>query len=131
MNHLQEAMQQERQRLNEQRDQLTKQRAEIDDKIAEVDRELKAIDVYEQARTGTTGTKRRSRGPGVREQVLSAIKKHPAGIARADLLEALEAKGDKRAEQSISNALASLKKSGAITADNGQYRAAAAENTPT
>lgn len=66
-----------------------------------------------------------SRRGGVREQVLEAIKaSSPDGIGRADLLGKLEAKGDTKAEQSISNALSALKKAGTVDATNGQYRIA-------
>ena len=68
----------------------------------------------------TTGTRR----TGVRQQVLTTIKQHPNGITRSDLMDAMQAKGDKRAEQSISNAVAALKKNGDITTEDGFYRAA-------
>ena len=63
------------------------------------------------------------RRSGVRDRVLGAIKSYDDGIARADLLEVLGAKGDKRAEQSVSNALASMKRAGLVTAEDGIYRA--------
>ena len=66
-----------------------------------------------------TGTRR----GGVREEVLRVIGDNPEGINRADILDKLGAKGDKKAEQSISNALANLKKTGTLTADGGLYKA--------
>jgi hypothetical protein len=69
---------------------------------------------------GEPGTRR----TGIRSEVLGTIRKSPNGINRADLLVTLGAKGDKRAEQSISNALAALKKSNAVTVDNGNYKVA-------
>lgn len=67
----------------------------------------------------STGTRR----SGIREQVLAVIQQS-SGMARADLLKAMDAGGDKSAEQSISNALAALKKAGIITANGGVYTAA-------
>lgn len=69
-------------------------------------------------------TKPRGRRGNVRDTVLATIKDTPGGINRADLLVKLEAKGDKAAEQSISNALANLKKAGTITATDGTYTVA-------
>lgn len=68
----------------------------------------------------TTPGKRRS---GIRQQVLDTIKKALDGISRSDLLTALDAKGDKSAEQSVSNALSALKKQKTITGDDGVYKA--------
>jgi hypothetical protein len=65
-----------------------------------------------------TAPKRRT---GVRNDVLNAVKAAPNGISRSDILEALGAKGDKRAEQSISNALANLKKAEQLTLNDGVY----------
>lgn len=63
-----------------------------------------------------------SRRTGIRDQVLDLIKQGD-GMARADIIEAMGARGDKSAEQSISNALAALKKAGTIKAENGVYSA--------
>lgn len=73
------------------------------------------------ATTSTTTGKRRS---GIRTDILNIIKKHPNGIARADIINELDAKGDKAAEQSVSNALSALKKQGQVTNEDGNYRAA-------
>ena len=62
--------------------------------------------------------KRRS---GIRDEVFAAVKAS-GGITRAKLLKDMGA-SDKSAQQSISNALAALKKSGTITAENGVYKA--------
>ena len=62
------------------------------------------------------------RRTGIRDDVLRVVKEHD-GINRADILEQMDAKGDKKAEQSISNALANLKKAGKITLADGLYRA--------
>ena len=63
------------------------------------------------------------RRSGVREQVLDAVKAAPGGISRAKVLETMAAKGDKAAEQSVSNALAALKRAGAISLVDSLYRA--------
>lgn len=65
-------------------------------------------------------TKRRT---GIREEILTVVKGAPQGISRADVLTKLNAKGDKSAEQSASNALAALKKAGTIDLANGVYKA--------
>lgn len=58
----------------------------------------------------------------VRSDVLRVIEEHGEGINRATILELMGAKGDKKAEQSISNALANLKKAGTVSADGGLYK---------
>jgi hypothetical protein len=70
-------------------------------------------------RSAATGTRR----TGIREQVLQAVTESD-GISRSKLLEQMGAKGEKSAEQSISNALAALKKGGQIGLVDGNYRAA-------
>jgi hypothetical protein len=71
-------------------------------------------------RQASTGTRR----SGIRDQVLAIIQGAGAdGINRSDLLEKLEAKGDKTAEQSISNAISALKKANAIAGEKGNYTA--------
>lgn len=86
---------------------------------------------YRLVQGTSTAPTRTPRGPsglrrgGVREQVLEAIKMaSPDGIGRADLLAKLDAKGDTKAEQSISNALSALKKAGTVDVTNGLYRIA-------
>ncbi len=76
--------------------------------------------IEEGASSTSIGGARRT---GVRSDVLNAVKAAENGVSRADLLEAMSAKGDKRAEQSISNALANLKKSGQINLNDGIYTA--------
>jgi len=62
----------------------------------------------------------RTRRSGVRDAVLAEIRKHPTGISRTDLFTALNATDDKT-KQSISNAVAALKRTNAITSDGGRY----------
>jgi hypothetical protein len=69
-------------------------------------------------------TKQGTRRTGIREQVLKIVEGSPDGITRADVLSKLDAKGDKSAEQSASNALAALKKANQIDLKDGKYIAA-------
>ncbi len=94
--------------INVQRQLLLKERADIDKQLAELD-----------TISGTKTT--RTRRSGVRKEVLAIIKKNPQGIARAGILTALNA-DDKAAQQSISNALSSLKKANNITLVDGNYK---------
>jgi len=115
----------ERDRLATARADLMKQIDKLNKDIAKIDQEFEAIAAYEAAKSGKPVAKatRSARRSGVRDEVLAAIKS--AGSAnRADLLVQLNAKGDKAAEQSVSNALAALKKAGTITADEGVYKVA-------
>jgi len=119
----------ERARLDKEREDITAKRAALDEQLTKIDQELQAISAYEAAKHGKpvqittpkqTGT-RRPRRSGVRDAVLQTIHQHPDGINRAQLLDIHDAKGNKSAEQSISNALAALKKAGAINLNDGVY----------
>lgn len=108
--------------IEQERARLETRKTELETELDEVNRELKAVEAYDKAKNGTsapirTGTRR----TGIRNDVLQLIHEHEDGLARADILEKMDAKGDKKAEQSISNALAALKKAEAITADDGVY----------
>lgn len=69
----------------------------------------------------TTRSPRRS---GIRSDLLAFIQGHPEGVTRAQVIELLDAKGDKSMEQSVSNALSALKKQEQVTLENGLYRPA-------
>ncbi|MFS4438619.1 hypothetical protein ACMA5I_10425 [Paracoccaceae bacterium GXU_MW_L88] len=72
-----------------------------------------------QSGLSTSGTgKRRT---GIRKDVLSAVQSKPS--TRAELITSFNADDDKSLQQSISNALAALKKSGELTLNNGTYTA--------
>lgn len=94
-----------------------------DELLAKVEATLAELNAlgfkYKLAGTTKSTGKRRS---GVRQEVLETIKQEPNGIERQELLNTLGATGDKKATQSISNAISALKKSGAITADGGVYK---------
>ena len=64
------------------------------------------------------------RRTGIREDVLRVVGEHGEGVSRAKVLELMDAKGEKSAEQSISNALAALKKAGTLVQANGLYKSA-------
>ena len=77
------------------------------------------VDSSAPARPAATAP-RGSRRSGIRTTVLEAIQ-NSTGMSRADLLEHLNVKGDKAGEQSVSNALAALKKAGQIDNRDGTY----------
>jgi hypothetical protein len=121
-------IQKQRDELQKKRNALTQEAVKIEEAIKDIDREMGAIHAYEMAKSGKTSkasgtTSTRTRRGGIRESVLETIKAS-GGISRADLLVQLDAKGDKAAEQSISNALANLKKAGTIGSANGVYTVA-------
>ena len=75
----------------------------------------------------TPGKTRRRRGPSRRAAIVSMIEASGSeGIGRSDIIAQLNVKGDKAAEQSVSNALAALKKAGTVDHQDGKYRASAA-----
>lgn len=75
-----------------------------------------SLSLDQDTSTASTGSRR----TGVRDAVLNVVS-GANGISRADILEQMDAKGDKRAEQSISNALANLKKADKIDLNDGVY----------
>lgn len=113
---------------------LDEQRAALLDKakkeaLSAIEHNIRALNAlgfnYQLVQTGDTPNALRatgSRRTGIREEVLALIQQSD-GMARADILKAMDAVGDKKAEQSISNALAALKKGGILTANNGVYAA--------
>lgn len=111
-------------KLEEQKSQLLQAaKQEALQKANQAIKELQELGYeYRLVAGDNTETRTGSRRTGIREEVLSHIK-NADGITRAQLLETMGAKGTKSAEQSISNALAALKKAGTIGGDNGIYRA--------
>ncbi|WP_160120026.1 hypothetical protein [Rhodovarius lipocyclicus] len=118
--------------LTKQREEVMARRAAIDEELAAIDGKLERIENYFNPgnvvggkaprvtrKAFATGTRR----TGVRDDVLAAIKRRPDGISRQDLLKAMDAT-EKSREQSISNAVAALKKEGKITTGQGHYKAA-------
>lgn len=113
-----------REQLQKQREEVLQRQAAINEELATIDGKLERIEAYfnpppatrepvaRKPRT-TSGT-RKPRQSGVRDGVLAEIAKHPDGISRKDLLAAMSAT-TKGQEQSVSNAVAALKKDGKIT----------------
>lgn len=64
----------------------------------------------------------RTRRGGVKDSILAALSEKP--MSRSELLVHLDAKGDKGQENSISTALANMKKAGIVTAEDGVYKKA-------
>lgn len=134
----------EKKRLAQQRQAARKRTTEIESQLRDlgseleaIDGELKAIEAYENARAGTRAprrrrapkaaaptpatTRRRPRGSR-RTEVLSVIASFGSvGVGRGGVIDTLKVKGDKSAEQSVSTALAALKKSGAVAHQDGKY----------
>ena len=123
-----EFVRKEREELSRRRDELVEQKRDLDRQLQKIEQEFAAVDAYERAKKGGgaapagSGSRRRT---GIRQNVLEVIKRHRNGIKRADILEEMSVKGDKRAEQSISNALSNLKKQGQIRLEDGAYSPAA------
>lgn len=81
--------------------------------------ELNALGFTYQLVEGSVPTSKAPRR-GVRADVLKVVAASATGIPRAEILQALNAT-DKRSKQSVSNALAALKKAGHIRSDAGRY----------
>lgn len=70
----------------------------------------------------SAGTRTGTRRTGIREEVLALIKQH-GSVTRSEIIVRMDAKGNKGAEQSVSNALSALKKAGSVTTKDGSYSA--------
>jgi TFIIF-interacting CTD phosphatase-like protein len=116
-------LEKERARLNKQRDQVLARREKLDEEIARIDKELGAITAYEAAKQGKPKRAASKRDPrGSRQQsILEVIAKHTKGITRGEILEAMNFKGNKAGEQSVSNALSALKKAKRIVSKDRKY----------
>ena len=122
----------ERERLTKEREET---RAEIEaaqEKLAAIDTEMRAIAAYEAAKKDKSpkaaeGEKkpRKPRETGKRQEVFKLVGEYPSGVTVGELKDKLGIKGDKAGEQSLSNALSALKKSGQLTLDDGRYAVAA------
>lgn len=128
----------ERARLDKARKEALANKAAVDKEIASIDRELTALDAYRDAK-GTTGKRAPGkRGPAKqgaakgarratgrrgekRQAVLDLIQRNPDGLSRGEILAQMGVKGNKSAEQSVSNALSALKKSDKVSSREGKY----------
>jgi hypothetical protein len=110
---------------------------EITAELEQIDNRLRAAELYERAANGevfaaapsTRGRPARTssgtRAPrGSKKEELIKLLSDKPGLKRAEIIDALGMKGEKSGEQSISNTLASLKKSGELLADGGKYTVA-------
>jgi hypothetical protein len=119
----------ERQRLHAEREALFSQQHDLAQKLLAINNELRAIDAYEAAKSGkpaatrSTGGRRTSaaRSGSKREGILRVIKDYPGGLARAEILEKMGLKGDKKGEMSVSNALTALTKGNQVARHDGKY----------
>ena len=117
----------ERERLRKALEDLQAKGKELQTQCAAIETELVALEAYEAARSGKSRkSKRATRTPrGSRQQaVLEVIAKSKKGITRGDILQAMDLKGNKAGEQSVSNALSALKKAERVTSKDGKYLAA-------
>ena len=127
---LEQTIARERETLTAKRKAILDQQKELDKQLRDIDREFTAVVAYEAAKKGRTvtiaGAATGSRAPrGQRQkQIIDILNKHPDGIGRADILEALGVKGEPKGEASVSNALNNMKKVGKITAQDGKYLSA-------
>lgn len=122
----------ERARLTRARDAARNRKQQLDRELSTIESELAAILAYEQARkktpAGATQKTRRSaaktgrRAPRgeKRRAVLELIQKS-GGLNRGEILASLGVKGDKSAEQSVSNALTALKKQNLVVSRDRKY----------
>ena len=113
----------EKQRLQKQRDAIKKNIASLERELKSIDAEIKAIQAYETARgvkVKVAGGRRR-RKTSRRAEIVAIVKASKTGIGRAGIIDQLGIKGDKSAEQSVSNALSAMKKSGELKHEDGLY----------
>lgn len=122
----------ERARLTRARDAARNRKNRIEQELSEIESELAAIHAYEQAKKKAPGKparggrrsvakagKRAPRGEK-RRSVLDLVRKSE-GLTRGEILEKLGVKGDKSAEQSVSNALTALKKQNLLASKDRKY----------
>ena len=120
---------QERERLGRQRTDALSKKAELDKELQSIEREMAAITAYERAKAGKPATstpqpaRRTGRRSGRRQEVIDLLKDSPGGLSRREILERLDVKGERREEQSVSNALSALKKAGQLGQEGGKYLA--------
>lgn len=121
----------ERERLMQKRADLFTQQQKIEEELAAVNAEMRAIDAYEAVKQGkpvpTTSAQPRARKStgtrrsGIRDEILALVAGTSGGITRGEILEkkGIVEREDKASAQSVSNALAALKKAGKLTQDDG------------
>ena len=121
----------ERTRLTRARDSARNRKNKLDQELSEIETELSAIEAYEQAKKKAPRKSAGSRRPAAktggraprgekRRSVLELIQKSN-GLTRGEILSTLKVKGDKSAEQSVSNALTALKKQNLVVSKDRKY----------
>ena len=123
-------MAQERARIQEAIKAAKAKRQEAEQEMSQLEAQVAAIKAYDAALKGKAGksvpkepSAPRGRRGEKREAIRELIAQHPDGLTRGELLKEMNARGDKAAEQSISNALAALKKAGRLTQEGKTYKA--------
>jgi hypothetical protein len=129
----------ERTRLDKARKDALARKAAVEKELASIEQELTALDAYRQAKTGPAGRTSAKRAPAKRagangaarrvtgrrgekrQAVLNLIKQNPVGLSRGEILVQMGVKGNRSAEQSVSNALSALKKSEKVNSREGKY----------
>jgi Fe2+ or Zn2+ uptake regulation protein len=120
--------------MSKERDRLTKRREELTEELSQLEKELAGITAYYDAIEGRI-TQTKPRGPrsssspraprGSRQQsILEHLQKNADGLTRGEIIEQMGVKGDKSAEQSISNALNALTKTNKVGKHGSKYVAA-------
>jgi hypothetical protein len=128
----------ERVRLDKARKDALANKAAVESELASIEQELTALDAYRQAKDGpagrTAGKRASAKRAGAnggrrptgrrgekRQAVLNLIKQNPVGLSRGEILVQMGVKGNRSAEQSVSNALSALKKSEMVNSREGKY----------
>jgi len=122
----------ERARLDKARKEALANKAAVDREVASLERELAALAAYQQAKAAPVRRAAAKRGPSKatrrpgrrgekRQAVLDLIQKNPVGLSRGEILNHMGVKGNRSAEQSVSNALSALKKSARVNSRQGKY----------
>lgn len=122
----------ERTRLDKARKDVQAKKAAAEKDIAAIESELTALDAYQQAKGAPTtnshgkrAAAKAKRAPGrrgeKRQAVLNLIQQNPDGLSRGDILAQMGVKGNRSAEQSVSNVLSALKKSEKVSSREGKY----------
>ncbi len=122
-------IQQERERLSKAKEAALAKKQEAEDELSAIEIDFAAIAAYESAKKGkpakpASEKQRAPRQTGKRNEVLTLVQQYPDGVTRGELIDKLSINGDKPGEQSLSNALAALKKAKQLTQEGGKYKAA-------
>ena len=128
----------ERARLDKARKDALASKAVVESELASIEQELTALDAYRQAKDAPAGRTAARRAPSrragangggratgrrgeKRQAVLNLIKQNPVGLSRGEILVQMGVKGNRSAEQSVSNALSALKKADKVNSREGKY----------